>query len=221
MIRNLFLSGLVVACLAGSPAYAARTIFIPPLHQDTVHGGIVSGQVCYTADMLAPITYGNSGTTDAGVQSTNHSFKISFQNLSATPQNISISLMPGTKVTGRNSRGGANGVPDTDNPTRSLSSPLTGNITLGPLSDGSYDITFGTNSTASAIYPFDSTSVICAGPQQTCSSQQSTLILKIEIAEDRGAVQANITSTAHRCAGHVDHYLQPPLMYQINGGRPF
>lgn len=93
-------------------------------------------------------------------------------------------------------------------------------FTLGANADTRIDTAFLPNDAGSAIAPMDA-DIRCTGTRKVCILQESNMIAQISIAEDRGAVRANITATAHRCNGKVDHFHQPPIMHQVNGGRPF
>ena len=218
---------LFVALNFPGAALASRSLTVPPLTQETAHGGLltapdgVNKMTCVTADMTGPGSYENN---DGGVVSVNQRYKIAFQNLSSTNQNVTISILPGTKMSGSHSRGNGDRIPDTANTPREINSAVPISFTLSPSgtpgSSSVQDVNFTSNATASNISPPDP-GVTCTGAPQVCLYQQSTLILSLTIAEDRGAVLANITSSSHRCSGYIDHYIQPPIGFQVNGGRPF
>ena len=171
---------------------------------------------CITADMVSYTNY-----ADAGVTSVVQSYKVSLKNLSDVAQDVTVTILPGTWVLSQNSAGAGNGIPFVLRPTREVTSPHNIPVHLPAHGQGSTTITFGSTDTAYSIDAIDGSNVDCSGAPQVCLRQESSLILRISVAQDRGAILANLTATAHRCSGSKDHYLQPPIAFQINGGRPF
>jgi hypothetical protein len=214
------LSAVALGLLLCPGAEAARTISLPPLRMASTHGGVTQMNTCISADMLGYAAYGRDGTTFDGVQSVDHTYTIYLKNLSSVDQNVTVTLLPGTFAKGVYSDPPDSGVPNKENTAHGLSGSPSIDILLPPNGDSKRDFKFTSNDGGSAISPFES-SVECTGIKRTCIMQESVIVLQIKVAEDRGAVQANLTATAHRCFGNTDHYVQPPISFQVNGGRPF
>lgn len=121
-----------------------------------------------------------------------------------------------------NSGGNADSIPSVVLPKRETTSPASFGFTLQPYGQDSRDIHFAGNAAGTSISYVDGHDSNCAGTAfQACVRLESSLIVQITVAQDRGAILANLAASAHRCHGAVDHYLQPPIAFQINGGRPF
>lgn len=217
-MKRLLLPVLLTSAVAtfAAPADAARVVSLPPLTQDSVAGARMGTTVCITANMLSPSNY-----ADVGVTSIVHNYKIALKNLSDTPQDVTISILPGSYVESQNSGGAGNVVPDQNRPRREVGATSSFSVHLPANGQTLEHINVAATDSAYSIDKIDGTSVDCAGTQQVCLKQVSYMIFQISVAQDRGAVVANLSSSAHRCSGSVDHYLQPPVAFQINGGRPF
>lgn len=216
-----FLGLLGIMALGYAPlAEAKRVVDLPVLKFSSFHGGSMSGVTCGAIGMLKAENY----DATSGVKWAHHTWQVSFKNLSDATQTVRLIALPGTQITNQNSDG-ALGITQgtTEHVARRLDSPNTQTAVLGAFGSAEMGLTMISGSNVGYIAPVDSWDSNACGlqPEHSCMTATSTVILRIEVDEDRGAVLANVVSGGHRCYGLVDHFTTPPANFNVNGGRPF
>lgn len=219
--RTILLGAMGLASLGNLPlAEAKRVVDLPVLKFSSFHGGSVSGVTCGAIGMLKAENYDGA----SGVKWAHHTWQVSFKNLSDTTQTVRLIALPGTQITNQNSEG-ALGITKgtTEHVARRLDSANTQTAVLGAYGSAEMGLTMISGSNVGYIAPVDSWDSNACGiqPEHSCMTASSTVILRIEVEEDRGAVLANVVSGGHRCYGLVDHFTTPPANFNVNGGRPF
>lgn len=220
LCTSLLLSGIVSALLAPTAAWAVRKVALPTMEVSTMHGGVMTNgggatTTCVTANMLASANYQGGN----GVKLAYHIYTFNFKNLSAVGQNLTLTVLPGTKVESQNSEQPDHGIPTSPVKTKSITTPHNLDYYLGPNADGRLEVAFFASADDVTIVPVQAG--ISDGPEQVCIGVNSTLSVSLQVAEDRGAVLASVTAKAHRGYGMVDLWMSAPISFQINGGRPF
>ena len=231
---------LLALCGLTGSALAQRTMNLPPLSFDTVHGGVINDAagnpvVCVTADMTAKTT--DPAIVASGVLVAYHTYNLALTNLSSTPQTIQPYMLAGSAAGSTNSNGNAAGVPLYAGPSLALTSDQQlGQIVLPPYGSGVFSYLFVCSSNTCyvrdvsggltvAVSPggsfFQMPATCGTGAPQVCINIQSRFNFRLVVNEDRGAVIGNITCLSHRCNGVTDHYISPPAAISLNGGRPF
>jgi hypothetical protein len=220
MIKNKSLRFLCLLIFSVTfKAQAARIIEPPSMFFHTVHGGQVGAATCVTADMHNSAAYFGTSGVDQGI----HSISVSLKNISNIAQTVTIELLPGTYVSSSNSNGAASSIPHNPGPSQTLRSAVTvyGPRALQPYESSVASITYACSS-RSCYLPRTTPSAGCTlGTPQVCLGISSQTTLKITVQEDRGAILANITTSAHRACGYKDHFMTPPPSFTVNGGKAF
>ncbi len=226
----------VAAGLFATPCLAGRSVIIPPVTVQSVHGGALplgtGTQVCVTANMAASLFPGGND----GVRSGLHFVAVNLANISSIDQTVNMVILAGSAVSSSNSGGNSASIPLVAGPTLSFTNDyVSGDIVIPPNGEYSYGLGIHCHDTlckieeagpaAGAVIKgtfFNTTiAVPCDGVPQACISLASNLHLKVVVKEDRGAIQAHVTTQAHRCNGFTDSFSMPPYSIFVNGGRPF
>lgn len=216
MPKLICLIAVVLGSTVSLAAMAARSVALPTMETSTVHGGHSNTISCVTANMHTPSAYGGG---DDGVQMAFHIYAFNFKNLSDTPQDVTINILPGTKMQSQNSGGMTGGVPYVDVPGKEVTSPYAMNFHIGAYADVLQEIGFFSNGADTSIVPVFSG--VPNGAPQICVSVKSWLSVSISVAQDRGAIIGSVTSKSHRGMGKADSWHSAPISFLINGGRPF
>lgn len=232
---------LVLGAVGFSPsAFAERMLELPPVHVQTVHGGVHGSPpiACVTADMGLNashyITPGPGAAT--GVSLGYHAHNFSFRNVSTVNQTVTVLVGAGSRMRSAVSTG-INGIPNQPS----------GGVTV----PGEVPIQFVMppgDARAVAIYTFCNINGSCwssfeiqdaggnalgagsvaggagsmgLGTGIACLALDSTFQFKIRVLENRGAVTANFTTSYHRGGGLTDKAVSNIPSYPVNGGRPF
>jgi hypothetical protein len=207
-----------------SVAEAARSVAIPPMRSQTIAGGALGSTTCVSADV--PPGVGNSGVLKA-----NQQYTINLRNLSNIVQTVTVIIERESQA---ETQYGMTAAPELTGPTLKVSSEASYRVVLQPSSGGvgvssseTVEVSC-TKNTCWIAYPGGSIGSAvgkapnCNQPEAVvCLAVTSRLNVRLEVAEDRGAVSGTISVSAHRECGWKDHYVSPPTFLQINGGRAF
>ena len=233
------LLGLGVMAFTPS-ARAERLLELPPVHVETVHGGVHGSPAiaCVTADMGLNashyITPGPGAATGVSIGYHQHNF--SFRNVSTVLQTVTVLVGAGSRMKSAISTG-MNGIPNQPAGSITVSSEVPIAFTIPPGDaravamytfcniSGScwsgYEIQDGGGNALANGSVAGGAGAMGLGTGIACLALDSTFQFKIKINENRGAVTANFTTSYHRGGGLADKAVSNIPSYPINGGRPF
>lgn len=225
--------------LATTDVWASRTILLPPITNNTVHGGRVpgAGGACVSADL-----YNTQPATDSGegVRLAMHEVKLHLRNVGTTEQEVFVLLQPGTNFGSAHSSPPESPTPNGAGPTQNFSSLAQPNpFVIAPGGSATYTARIWTgfelsqwvftedapggsrvvDGNASLLGPGGSCNPLIIS--RNCIALSTSFVLGIRVTQDRGAIVGNVVSVGHRCNGFVDHYLSPPQTMPVNSGRAF
>lgn len=238
-IRHFIFIFLCVGLLLNS-AEANRTLVLPMFSQSSMHGGVSpTGTVCVAANMLYPTGSGAS-LPPGQVGTANHIFILRLQNISATPQTVTVGLNS-LHVQTSISQTDAEGITTASGPSVTTAPSLTKNVlnipanglkawnfvvacsgsncAMGEANYLEYAITGG----GSSSYPdIDNVRAqYCTDTNRNCLAQSTSMQITLDIAQDRGALIGSLSTWVHRCNGWTDLTNGGIVSLQLNGGRAF
>lgn len=205
---------------------ASRTLVAPPVQLFTVAGDMVCSNPAGEANPVNCLTALPCVTADVkgneilggGVLAIVHLYDIRISNVSTISQTVTVKV--------ENLR---LSYAVSDPPLGSMTPNLTKTTTALPVKSETF--TVAPKGTASARY-----FVICndgkcvsningvappASARYVCQEALSNIRVTFTVNEDRGAIQATISTAAHRNSGISDHFFSAPGTVLVNGGRAF
>jgi hypothetical protein len=174
---------------------------------------------CYAGRSLT-LTPIRTASLNSGAGAAYHEVFIDIQNRSQVPQSVTIRTLAGSAVT---CQVGTAGWPVTVHSSPALRQQLK---VIPPNSNAIFLITLYCDRSRSLSGTVLGQQLMVipsfANPGDSIRVDMNSILnVTIEIAEDRGAVTARVTASAHRVHGTTTEFLYPLFVGDVNGGRPF